>query len=907
MSRGIAELCGATERVHVSEAPLRNANLYKSETYSLLKTYSGVRPHTVYALSNGAWGLPDVKVPEFLKRYALEHEKYSFGLVSLKTEVHPYLLDIDQTELASSLGGPIVVLSMIMDSFERLMTGKGVSIGRVALEHRKQERFHIVYPDCFVDRFVGVEVRKQHLEVLSRDHPGIDWGAIVDESVLKANGLRLLGSFKYSSQKDATGRDVKRVSKGGKEYLVRKLDEGGGFYVPCSLDRVEMVLRDEKIDEEALLVRSLSTPDRTGADIVKGFPVSEPSRMPTEASVVEQASSLQDDEISKLLRILSPERWRERSSWRDIAIVLQNISGEEHKEAWIYLSAQHAPEKFTGVEAEGAQWDTFVNGNHDGPSLKVGSLRMWAREDDPEGYDRIFYRPRFRKMIVETPSADAPYACMFRDDTWGRYVSCAKDMYEYTGHRYTRVDDFVMKMRIEEVCERELKHLATVINEDIVEIDAKGKNVSADLKKKREELVNAYKAVRSGFAYIRRDGHLGSILNSLRNKLHNPDLDEELDGDPYLMGFENGVMDLRTCELRRGRPDDLITMSTGYPYFDEYNPREESAMDSFGTFIKSVYPIPEEREALQKYAGYCLLGIHNEKKFALFTDVCDGSNGKSTFARLLCRTLGEYACQPKAGFLYKKDFVRDENEHSQGMLSYRHFRLLVIEELDPTKHLDEGLLKMLNGGGCDNRGRVCGSQITKTFPWITKMILCCNEGDMPNFDATDRPLLDRMYCVPHRSKFYSIPAELERALGAGKQLSFAADSNLTDKFKMWRPYMMWWCLSGLAKYYRDKFSVIPESFYEYRDAAVAERDVINRFLTRNTVKTGDAEDYVVRADLYFDFGNDNREMQQDRKTKVGKGKFLKGMKTFFGTENYAVEHNHRHDVFFGFKTREHAA
>ena len=337
----------------MSEAPLRNANLYKSETYSLLKTYSGVRPHTVYALSNGAWGLPDVKVPEFLKRYALEHEKYSFGLVSLKTEVHPYLLDIDQTELASSLGGPIVVLSMIMDSFERLMTGKGVSIGRVALEHRKQERFHIVYPDCFVDRFVGVEVRKQHLEVLSRDHPGIDWGAIVDESVLKANGLRLLGSFKYSSQKDATGRDVKRVSKGGKEYLVRKLDEGGGFYVPCSLDRVEMVLRDEKIDEEALLVRSLSTPDRTGADIVKGFPVSEPSRMPTEASVVEQASSLQDDEISKLLRILSPERWRERSSWRDIAIVLQNISGEEHKEAWIYLSAQHAPEKFTGVEAEG--------------------------------------------------------------------------------------------------------------------------------------------------------------------------------------------------------------------------------------------------------------------------------------------------------------------------------------------------------------------------------------------------------------------------------------------------------------------------------------------------------------------------------------------------------------------------
>ena len=136
MSIGIAKLCAGTEGMSVSEASPRNANLYKSETYSLLKTYWGVRPHTVYALSNGAWGLPHVKLSEFLKRYALEHEKYSFGLVSLMTGVHPYLLDIDQPELAGSLGGPIVVLSMIMDSFKRLMTDKEVSIGRVALKHR---------------------------------------------------------------------------------------------------------------------------------------------------------------------------------------------------------------------------------------------------------------------------------------------------------------------------------------------------------------------------------------------------------------------------------------------------------------------------------------------------------------------------------------------------------------------------------------------------------------------------------------------------------------------------------------------------------------------------------------------------------------------------------------------------
>lgn len=65
-------------------------------------------------------------------------------------------------------------------------------------------------------------------------------------------------------------------------------------------------------------------------------------------------------------------------------------------------------------------------------------------------------------------------------------------------------------------------------HEEIVEIDAKGKNIP-DLKKRCDDPVDAYKAVRSGFAYIRRDGHLTSILNSLRNKLHDPDLDEQLD------------------------------------------------------------------------------------------------------------------------------------------------------------------------------------------------------------------------------------------------------------------------------------------------------------------------------------------------------------------------------------------
>ena len=60
----------------------RTANLYNGEMYSLLREYSpaGARLHTVYALRNGTTGLPTTKEHEFLKRYAMERERYFFGL-----------------------------------------------------------------------------------------------------------------------------------------------------------------------------------------------------------------------------------------------------------------------------------------------------------------------------------------------------------------------------------------------------------------------------------------------------------------------------------------------------------------------------------------------------------------------------------------------------------------------------------------------------------------------------------------------------------------------------------------------------------------------------------------------------------------------------------------------------------
>ena len=66
--------------------------------YMMLGTYIHVMGITscytiLYTWWQFAWGLPTSKIPELLKNNPLKHQSHS--LVGLKTEVHPYVLDID--------------------------------------------------------------------------------------------------------------------------------------------------------------------------------------------------------------------------------------------------------------------------------------------------------------------------------------------------------------------------------------------------------------------------------------------------------------------------------------------------------------------------------------------------------------------------------------------------------------------------------------------------------------------------------------------------------------------------------------------------------------------------------------------------------------------------------------------
>ena len=53
------------------------------------------------------------------------------------------------------------------------------------------------------------------------------------------------------------------------------------------------------------------------------------------------------------------------------------------------------------------------------------------------------------------------------------------------------------------------------------------------------------------------------MIDGLGHMFYEKMVIEKFDENVNLLGFENGVIDLKNYEFRQGRPDDYITMSTG--------------------------------------------------------------------------------------------------------------------------------------------------------------------------------------------------------------------------------------------------------------------------------------------------------------------------------------------------------
>ena len=231
----------------------------------------------------------------------------------------------------------------------------------------------------------------------------------------------------------------------------------------------------------------------------------------------------------------------------------------------------------------------------------------------------------------------------------------------------------------------------------------------------------------------------------------------DLDADPMLLNVENGIVDLRTGELKP--PDKLayITKSAGVRYDTSVGaPRWER-------FLGEIFDGNAELiQFVQRAVGYSLTGDIREQ--CLFILHGTGSNGKSTFIETLLALLGDYANQTPPETVMAT--TRQSGQASPELAMLPGLRMLATVETDEDRKLNESLIKQLTGGDT----LIARKLFSDYFDFRPAFKLWFATNHLPNITGTDHAIWRRIrkisfdVTIPDDDQDKALPAKLRDEL-----------------------------------------------------------------------------------------------------------------------------------------------
>ena len=246
---------------------------------------------------------------------------------------------------------------------------------------------------------------------------------------------------------------------------------------------------------------------------------------------------------------------------------------------------------------------------------------------------------------------------------------------------------------------------------------------------------------------------------------------DELDQDGWILNCKNGVVDLKTGELKPHDRTQGITKLCP----TEFNLNAASPV--WNQFLHDVFADDDLIQFVQRLFGYFLTGDVSEQKLALFYGT--GANGKSTLLNAFMDTIGpDYTMQCMPDFLMEK-----KNEsHPTEKASLFGKRFVSCVETEGSRKLAESTVKMLTGGE-----RIMARRMREDF-WefdpTHKIVLCTNHR--PIISGTDHGIWRRLLLVPFLQRF-----DGERQ-----------DKQLPEKLKAERAGILAWAVRGCLEWQR---------------------------------------------------------------------------------------------------------
>lgn len=525
-----------------------------------------------------------------------------------------------------------------------------------------------------------------------------------------------------------------------------------------------------------------------------------------------------DKEITrKYLDILDPERYTDYNKWIHIGFMLYSINCE-FNDLWHYFSSKYEDYEENTCSIK---WNSFANSEY---IYTINNLIHLANIDNPE---------ECAELSKDIPNHDIKYLRPF-DNILSKLIYrlycekfiCSnpeqKEWYYFNGQRWKKENkSFNLRHRI--------------INEVFTKIE----NYRRQLIKEgaSDDIIKNYHNI------LKLLGS-GVQFTCLELEFYNENFYKIIDQNKDLLGFENGVLDLKTMEFRQGVCSDYISLSTGYDYqhYDHDDPLYLEVID----LLIQIFPHPDTREFTLKSLSSCLDGYNRDENFYIWSGKNgQGGSGKSTITTLAGKSLGEYATEAPVSLLTGKR--ENSNSANPALIAIRNKRLVVFQEPGANDLIQSDTLKLLSGGDMISARDNYSGQIT--FTPNAKFIMPCNR--LPSLSSSDGGTARRIKITEFISVFVDNPSQDNEKNGI---YEFKINNELKSKLELYKPVFM--CI--LLNYYRNYRSnglIPPETVMKVTRKYENNNNNMKQFIDENISK-GNKSDFITKEDLKNLYKND---------------------------------------------------
>ena len=345
------------------------------------------------------------------------------------------------------------------------------------------------------------------------------------------------------------------------------------------------------------------------------------------------------------------------------------------------------------------------------------------------------------------------------------------------------------------------------------------------------------------------------IIDNVQSKFFvrnnkNADFVKTLDTNNYLIGFDNGVYDLKEHCFRPGKQLDKITMTTGYNYS---NKKTKSSIGLI-QFLEDIQPNKKERDYLLTFLSTALFG-NSLELFTILTG--KGRNGKSKLIELLKLTFGDYYGSVKSQLFTRPQ--PDASSPDPGLLNLRRKKLVISSEPEKNQKLNSGFIKFITGRD-STQLRACHQNDMIDFEPKFVTLFVCN--DIPDTDDIDTAFSKRLRCINFPTEFCDNPT---------KDHQKKINTSINESFAEWRKDLMILLIQYYKKYQEEGKLVATKEIMKWTNKYKAETDVYLQFLDECTEKKEGEQTRTSELYLIFKSWWDNNFSTKS----IGRNNFLK--------------------------------